>query len=526
MSTLTYSENKYETVSQLNVAEVNGENEPTFTTPTFNVYEFTTSCNIMSFGQDKWYDVTLDMSPVTARQYDFFALKSGYSNLRFSNLTLKSITITYEDNSVQTINGNWTGGENDTYGTRIDNPSKDKKVKKVSGILNLYCAMSTYTTYSPAAKINMCKGIRANSLSGEIVKKLSKNLYFGSVVSDVKLNYVATIAYGTAGTIKLYTSQDGVTWTLKNSLIAAATSQVSTGAIDATKDTYLKAEWTNTTTDYMKIVFQDITITSDFDLSNYIHNSVITNDYMAKVDIATNYISLSTVTDNYVPKSIVERDYRKVFFVNNAVATKGSFEDRIKLTWFTTDTAIKYNIYRKNPLGDFVKIGEVNDGKNTYYDMTAVKGTHYFYKISAVNSNSAESELTSEIEGYCNDIINSVKDVEATSGIYEDKVIVTWRNDPLADSYTVYRKKAAESGAQKVELGVVPKNTIMFEDTTVPSNEIYFYYVKSTSLTLGDSPECHPDTGYRGIAKAGYRLGRFVVGDSKNNLIYDLGFKS
>jgi len=84
--------------------------------------------------------------------------------------------------------------------------------------------------------------------------------------------------------------------------------------------------------------------------------------------------------------------------------------------------------------------------------------------------------------------------VQASDGIYMDKVQVNWTASLWTTSYTVYRATSSKTWARKTALGSTSET--FFNDTTAVPKTTYYYYVKASNAS-GTSGFSSYDTGYR-----------------------------
>jgi hypothetical protein len=89
---------------------------------------------------------------------------------------------------------------------------------------------------------------------------------------------------------------------------------------------------------------------------------------------------------------------------------------------------------------------------------------------------------------------SSPMNVQASDGIYMDKVEVTWSAPSGATSYTVYRAGSSSPWALKKSLGSTSET--FFNDTTAVPKTTYYYYVKASNA-YGTSDYSSYDVGYR-----------------------------
>ncbi|MFP4385493.1 MAG: Ig-like domain-containing protein [Spirochaetia bacterium] len=91
----------------------------------------------------------------------------------------------------------------------------------------------------------------------------------------------------------------------------------------------------------------------------------------------------------------------------NVTASQGQYYDGVLIGWDSVSTANSYNIYRSETSdGSYTYLGYVDGTYNSTLDMissadTSIsRGAHYFYKVSAVDSSSTESSLSTAAEGW------------------------------------------------------------------------------------------------------------------------------
>jgi len=94
-----------------------------------------------------------------------------------------------------------------------------------------------------------------------------------------------------------------------------------------------------------------------------------------------------------------------------------------------------------------------------------------------------------------NSIVTAPKNVLATDGLFSDKVKISWDENTNAVKYTVYRNTVDDSDSAADISGEITTN--FYEDLTVKSNQLYFYWIKA-GTAVGWSSFSSSDSGYAG----------------------------
>ena len=156
-------------------------------------------------------------------------------------------------------------------------------------------------------------------------------------------------------------------------------------------------------------------------------------------------------------------------------ASDGTFTNKVEITWSESIGATKFMVYRSltdNSAASAGISGEIS--ATNYNDTTATQGQLYYYWVKAGNSN-GWSDLGASESGYKN--INPPENVNATDGIYPDKIYVGWGKITNATKYKVYRNTTDNSSAASDISGDIFVTN--FNDTTASSGQLYFYWVKA-----------------------------------------------
>ncbi|PJZ70662.1 cysteine protease [Leptospira perolatii] len=163
---------------------------------------------------------------------------------------------------------------------------------------------------------------------------------------------------------------------------------------------------------------------------------------------------------------------------NEISASQGTYPDRVLITWESSDEAIGYEIYRKGP-GDssYSKIGLSQT--NSFNDDGIQKDIAYSYKVTSL-SDSDSSELSEgEAIGYAKTEEQKappkVVGLEASQGLYANKIELSWDEQEGASDYTVYKW----SGTQKRYSPIGKVKVPSYTDSRPAKNGIVEYYVIS-----------------------------------------------
>ena len=177
---------------------------------------------------------------------------------------------------------------------------------------------------------------------------------------------------------------------------------------------------------------------------------------------------------------------------NNIEASDGTYADKVRITWDSSSGATGYEVYQAtSPTGSKTSLG--NTSSSPFDDTTATAGTTYYYWVEACNTYGC-SACSDHDTGWRNYVPPG--NVQATDGVYTDKVRISWNSSPGAGSYKLYR--ALSAGGSKSYLG--PDTASPFDDTTAVTGLTYYYWVTACN---GDASRCSAYSGYN----TGYRAG-------------------
>ena len=177
-----------------------------------------------------------------------------------------------------------------------------------------------------------------------------------------------------------------------------------------------------------------------------------------------------------------------------ARASRGTFTDRVRVTWTPSPGATSYELWRageSNPASASViaRLAATN-----YFDTGASPSGYQFYWVKAVNALST-SALSAARTGWLG--LPAPDSLYASDGSSTDAVSLSWQGVSGASGYEVWRNGSGQV-AGAIYLAGVPLDR-RFSDSNTAANVTYYYWVRATNfLTVG--PFGGPDSGFRASA--------------------------
>lgn len=174
----------------------------------------------------------------------------------------------------------------------------------------------------------------------------------------------------------------------------------------------------------------------------------------------------------------------------NVQASDGIYRDYISVTWDQVSDTSQYQLYRaESEISNPEMIAEL--ATTQFQDYNATKGKVYWYWIKACNTTGCSNLSVGESGFTLLDSPSTPSNLKASDGTYPDKIALTWNNASNADSYEVYR--AVSAFGVKQMIGTSTNNS--FQDYSIDSNTLYWYWVKACNLS-GTSQFSNSDSGY------------------------------
>lgn len=142
-----------------------------------------------------------------------------------------------------------------------------------------------------------------------------------------------------------------------------------------------------------------------------------------------------------------------------------------KLTWEDLSGAISYRIYRATSKDGSYSLLKTTTS-TTFVDTSAEAGINYYYKVTAVHSNSSANSAYSDIVNRMCDLPKPVVSITRKNGDPR----ITWKAIPDAEKYYVYRATSKDGKYTKVKTTVTATS---YTDTSAKAGTTYYYKVKA-----------------------------------------------
>ncbi len=201
----------------------------------------------------------------------------------------------------------------------------------------------------------------------------------------------------------------------------------------------------------------------------------------------------------------------------NVDVSKGTYENKIKISWKKVDNATSYTLYRSTKKTAPLSKWNFFDTANTeYIDNIIEKDQTYFYKIIAIND-SEESSFSSVDFGYVKNNSELPVNIKASDGDYTQKVEIYWHGINSADGYNIYRCNSAVGIFEKINQKMLAQS--YFEDNTALPSTNYYYYIKAVTGKT-ESFKSYLDRGFVAEAEKelilnSYQEGKVAIGQEQ-----------
>ncbi len=187
---------------------------------------------------------------------------------------------------------------------------------------------------------------------------------------------------------------------------------------------------------------------SDTELGAYtkIGNSTASNYSDTSMNFETTYYykiqAYASSANVYSEYSNYDSGKCRFSYPSNVTATKGTYTDKIQITWTAFTGSESYYVSRATTdhtsTYSYTIIG--NTTGTSYNDTTAEPGTVYYYRVQSWTSINSYSDYSNYSDGYVK--YNTPIDIGASEG-YLSKIIVKWTPVSDADGYRIYRSSSA-----------------------------------------------------------------------------------
>ncbi len=134
----------------------------------------------------------------------------------------------------------------------------------------------------------------------------------------------------------------------------------------------------------------------------------------------------------------------------NVEASKGTFKDKIEVTWSKAKHAVGYKVFRsEKPNQDFKEVANTKGTK--YIDTKDVKvGTLYYYAVKSVNE-TTESEFSEAAGGHAGSLAKELGVPQKVQGLCDSGVVyLSWQKMEGIDGYYVYSFEQAKDNYIRV----------------------------------------------------------------------------
>ena len=145
--------------------------------------------------------------------------------------------------------------------------------------------------------------------------------------------------------------------------------------------------------------------------------------------------------DNYVIDQVTLQFFYTCLYPdspNYVVSSDGNYCDYVNISWESpddNDDVLGYNLYRDQEL-----INQFSTDNFSFTDYSASEGIVHEYCVVSVGE-CGESEQSCNT-GYRKTEPNIVESTDASDGLFEDYVLITWESSENTDYYKVYRDEA------------------------------------------------------------------------------------
>ena len=186
--------------------------------------------------------------------------------------------------------------------------------------------------------------------------------------------------------------------------------------------------------------------------------------------------------------------YRGLASPANLVATQGTSNDHVGLSWNGVTGAETYTVHRSDSAdGTYTQL--VSTASTTFNEATALPGIKYYYMVRSHSQSLGDSGFTAPVSGYRG--FPAPGAFKATDGKSTAHVQVSWTDLSGTYNYFVYRSETA--GGSYSELGSVAASPYL--DTTATPGLVYYFKLRAYSTSASaHGPYTSEDSGYRKLS--------------------------
>ena len=172
----------------------------------------------------------------------------------------------------------------------------------------------------------------------------------------------------------------------------------------------------------------------------------------------------------------------------SVTATRGTYEDRVILSWNAVAPTAYYRIYRSRSDTPDLRIVAGDWQRQTIFEDDEVElgvEYHYWIKASPTSTGQGASSFSAESSGFLGSTaMPPPTAIGASDGDYDDRIELTWETVLGATHYRVYRGLESDPNSARP---LTPWQTIStYSDLTSQPGVIYQYWVKAAVSSTGD----------------------------------------
>jgi len=175
-------------------------------------------------------------------------------------------------------------------------------------------------------------------------------------------------------------------------------------------------------------------------------------------------------------------------------ASDGTYNDKVRISWNTSAGANHYQVFR-NTTDSFTGVVQLVEDQleSPFDDSTAIVDSQYYYWVKACDDLTCSDYSSYDIGYKSSTAVNPPTGVNASDGIYSDRVSITWTAVVGANKYKVFRNTSNNTnGAYEFSDNIT---TFSFDDFTATPGSTYYYWVQACN-NAGCSDYSASDSGY------------------------------
>jgi hypothetical protein len=176
----------------------------------------------------------------------------------------------------------------------------------------------------------------------------------------------------------------------------------------------------------------------------------------------------------------------------NLLASRGTFDDRIRVEWSPVIGAGQYDVYRSPTNDPASAVHQITLSGTIYDDLDVTANTPYYYWVKTRNPYTTSAFSISNW-GFSGMVTPT--GVAATDGDYDDRIRITWNTSGAFATYQVWRHTSNHQPSG-VQIGTT--TALLYDDATAVPGVRYYYWIRATNA-LGVTAFSLPDTGFLAI---------------------------